>query len=155
MDNVAKMRYALAAVLLPLILIGVLVGVTVQTESPPPTPLVPLLDCIDGYIFNIDGGIRVYVCKDEYVYLRRRSSRIRCNTQQWHKFTTMFDTIEYSMGINRVDDAIWKGLNKKIKFCEKKECITLTLDQWFQLRQLTDKINNALNTTEQYKAKLT
>ena len=166
MDNAAKMRVAIAGVVV-LILIGVVAGVVnhVQRDDELPpihrptpistTPLVPLLDRIDGYIFNIDGGIRVYVCKEEYVYLRRRSSSIRCNTEQWHKFTLMFDAIEYSMGINRVDEGMWIAPNKTetIKFCEKKECITLTLDQWFQLRKLAGKINNVLgvkdNTAEQ------
>ena len=170
MDNAAKMRVAIAGVVV-LILIGVVAGVVnhVQRDDELPpihrptpistTPLVPLLDRIDGYIFNIDGGIRVYVCQDEYVYLRGSTS-IQCNTQQWHKFTMMLDTIEYSMGINRVDDAIWVAKSdlryKTINFCERKECITLTLDQWFQLRQLTNKINNVLGTTEQpiYKAKI-
>ena len=73
MDNAAKIRAAIAGVVV-LILIGVVAGVVnhVQRDDELPpihrptpilttTPLVPLLDCIDGYIFNIDGGIRVCV----------------------------------------------------------------------------------------------
>lgn len=122
---------------------------SIQASTPPIR--VPLLDCINGSVFTIDDSIRVYTCKDEYVDIRKwgkvsTTTGIRYSKKQWHKLTLMTSIIETYMGIFRLDDGLWISLNKTetIDLREENGGITLTLNQWFELRGLTDKINNVL-----------
>ena len=128
---------------------------TVPTELPTTarvqTPLVPLLNCNESNIFNIGDYMRVYVCRDVYVDIRkwdkaRNTSHIRYNAVQWHKFTMMMHAIEQSMGIFRLDESHWMSLKKidSIDLCAKGGCLTMTTDQWFQLTDLTNMISTTL-----------
>lgn len=159
--HLVKVAAMLSLSLIIIIVASVTMGLVIRYPQVNPTK-VSMYDCIDAYAFNLNDYVRVYVCRNEYVDIRRWGdvgviNGTKYTVEQWGKFCMMIDTIEYDIGIMRLDEnnTIFTRDFHSIMLCNMvngiptHKGISLNMQEWFHLVQITPKINNVLGLKEQ------
>jgi len=152
MDKIAKclVMFQCTHLLITIIIVTLLYIHPLHTTSHvSTTQRVPLADCIDMYTYIIDEDMKVFVCKENYVHIRG-TVHVRYSILQWYKFMSLLSTIEYGIGIVRIDDTRYIQLRKIdiINLYSENGPVAVTLEQWFTLMNLLPKINSALLSTD-------
>lgn len=129
-----------------------------HVKKPIDEVLRPITQLKCGYIFELDGDVKVTVCRHESVDIRIWKNGSSHNGTlyteiQWRQLVRTIETVEDHMGIIRLDtnEIVFTTDIQSIKLCEigndgapTKNGIILTMTQWLQLVHIKDSINRVL-----------